>query len=448
RNAILFILLVAAIPVAVAWLHPLLPDEASYWVWSRQMAAGYFDHPPMVAWLVRAGVLILGNTHIGVRLLFVSFCAATGLLTYLLIKELSDERQGLHGLLAGTGALLLGVGGLLAVPDVPLLFFWTLGLYAGIMALKRPAWWIIYGFALGGAMLSKYSGIFLLTVPLAYIFTQRRRFLASGFWWARLGLAVLIFLPNIIWNAGHNWVSYGYQLGHGLGKPWNPSGLLKYIIDAALVNSLLPFIFLIWGTIRATRKIREPSVLALMLSFVMPFVLFWIASARGPAEANWPAPAYISLVILGTIGLGESTRAWPWRASVGFGLAIVALVYVQAIYPFLPVKGDPTENARGWRELAACVQTAREAYPDMAIAAPRYQEAAELSFYLPGNPLVKVANPTGRPNQLTLAYPPDTGENFIFVGEPKGGSETNLILECGGMRHYNVYLAKGYLCRH
>lgn len=446
RNAIIFIGVVAAVRLAVAWVYPLLPDEAYYWVWSRHPATGYFDHPPMVAWLVRAGVVILGNSHIGVRLLFVILSAATGLLTYMLIKELSDKRQGFHGLLAGTGALLLGVGGLLAVPDVPVLFFWTLGLYSGIKALQKPIWWIIYGVALGGAMLSKYSGIFLLTVPLAYIFT-RRGFLASGFWWMGLTVAILMFLPNIIWNAGHGWVSFGYQLGHGLGKPWNPSGLMKYILDAALVNSLLPFVFLIWGAIRAGRRLREPGVLALALSFLVPFVLFWVASARGPAEANWPAPAYISLVILGTIGLGESTRAWPWKASAGFGLALVALVYAQAIYPFLRIKGDPTENARGWRELAVCVQIAREAYPGVTVAAPRYQEAAELSFYLPGNPLVKVVNPEGRPNQLTLAYPADTGENFIFVGEPKGFSETIHVLECKGTRHYNIYLAKGYLCK-
>lgn len=445
RNAIIFILVVAAIRLAVAWFYPLLPDEAYYWVWSRQIAPGYFDHPPMVAWLVKAGVLILGNSHIGARLFFVILSAATGLLTYMLIKELSDERQGFHGLLAGTGALLLGVGGLLAVPDVPLLFFWALGLYAGTKALERPIWWIIYGIALGGAMLSKYSGIFLLTVPLAYTFT-RRGFIASGFWWMGMAVAILMFLPNIIWNAGHGWVSFGYQLGHGLGKPWNPSGLIKYITDAALVNSLLPFMFLIWGAIRALKKIREPGILAVALSFLLPFVLFWVSSARGPAEANWPAPAYISLVILGTIGLGESTRGWPWKASAGFGLAIVALVYAQAIYPFLRIKGDPTENARGWRELAACVQTAREAYPEVPLAAPRYQEAAELSFYLPDNPLVKVANPDGRPNHLTLAYPADTGENLLFIGEPKGFSEATPILECMSKRHYNIYLAKGYLC--
>ncbi len=446
RNAIIFTLVVAAIRMAVAWFYPLLPDEAYYWVWSRQLSMGYFDHPPMVAWLIKMGVMALGNSHVGVRLFFVILSAATGLLTYLLIKDLADERQGFHGLLAGTAALLLGIGGLLAVPDVPLIFFWVLGLFAGIKALKKPAWWLVYGIALGGAMLSKYSGIFLLAAPLAYTLT-RRKFLASGFWWMGLGVAILIFLPNIIWNAGHDWVSFVYQAGHGLGKSWSPSGLIKYILDAALVNSLLPFIFLIWGMIRARRKLMEPSILALTVSFLIPFALFWIASARGPAEANWPAPAYINLVVLGTVGLGELTRTWPWKASIGFGLALVALVYTQAIHPFLPIKGDPTERARGWKELAACVQSEREAYPDMAIAASRYQEAAELSFYLPGNPLVKVANPGGRPNQLTLTHPADTGEDFLFVGEPEGFSETMLILECRGIRHYNMYLAKGYLCK-
>jgi len=447
RNAIIFILVVAAIRVAVAWLYPLLPDEAYYWVWSRDLAAGYFDHPPMVAWLVKAGTLVLGNSHLGVRLPFVLLSCATGLLAFLLIRELSDDRSGFHGLLAGAGVLLLGVGGLLAVPDVPLVFFWALGLFAGIKALKKPVWWIIYGIALGGALLSKYTGAFLLTVPLAYLFTERR-FLRNGFWWLGLAIAILVFLPNIAWNAMHNWVSLGYQLGHGLGKGWNPSGLLKYIVDAVIVNSIFPFIFLVWGAARVTRKPVEPAMLAISLSFWVPFILFWAASVKGSAEANWPAPAYMSLVILGIIGLGGSTRAWPWKVSIGFGLALVALAYIQAIHPFLRVKGDPTERARAWRELAGCVQEARAIYPELPLAAPRYQEASELSFYLPGNPVVKVANPEGRPNHLTLVHPALAGEDFLFVGEPVGFSETERIFECRGQRPYNVYLAKGYLCRH
>lgn len=445
RKAIIFILALAAARAAVAWLYPLLPDEAYYWVWSRELALGYFDHPPMVAWLIKAGTLLLGNSHLGVRFQFIVLSCAASLLVFLLIRDLSDQRNAFHGLLAGSGALLLGIGGLLAVPDVPLIFFWVLGLFAGIKALRKPLWWLVYGIALGGALLSKYSGIFLLTVPMAYILTERR-FLRNGFFWLGLVVAFLAFLPNLIWNATHDWVSLSYQASHGLGKAWKPSWLLKYIVDAALVNSLFPFVFLLWGALRATRKPNDPAVLALSLSFWVPFIFFWAASARGSAEANWPAPAYMSLVILGTLGLGESTRSWAWRASVGFGLALVVLVHAQAVHPFLRVKGDPTANARGWKELAARVQELRERYPDLPLAAPRYQEASELSFYLPGNPLVKVANPAGRPNHITLVCPASPGESFLFVGEPVGFSETELVFEFRGQRPYNVYLAKGYLC--
>ncbi|MEO0191299.1 MAG: glycosyltransferase family 39 protein [candidate division WOR-3 bacterium] len=443
RQAIIFTIILAAIRLAVAHLYPLLPDEAYYWVWSRDLAFGYFDHPPMVGWLVKGGTIFLGNSHLGVRSLFILLSGCAGLLIYLLIRDLSEDRQGFHGLLAGTSALMLGIGGLLAVPDVPLVFFWTLGLLSGIKALKRPGWWLIYGIALGGAMLSKYSGVFLLTVPLAYLFTDRR-FLIKPQWWLGLGVSLAIFLPNIIWNAVHGWVSFAFQLGHGLGKGFNPSGPLKYILDAALVNSVFPFVFLLWGTIRATRKFREPSILALIFSFWVPFLFFWAASLRGHAEANWAAPAYMSLVVLGVLGLGTSTKGWAWKASVVFGLALVGIAYIQAVHPFLRIKGDPTERARGWKELAMCVQSVRETYPELSLAASRYQEASELSFYLPGNPTVRVANPSGRQNQITLVYPPGPGEDFIFVGEPEGFSSAELILECRGLRYYNVYLAKGY----
>jgi 4-amino-4-deoxy-L-arabinose transferase-like glycosyltransferase len=445
RKAIIFVLSLVAVRLAVAWVYPLLPDEAYYWVWSRQPAAGYFDHPPMVAWLIRGGTLLLGNSELGVRLPFVLLSCATSLLVFLLIRDLSGHRNAFHGLLAGSAALLLGVGGLLAVPDVPLLFFWALGLLAGIRALKRGSWWVIYGVALGGALLSKYTAVFLLTLPAAYLFRERKA-LRTGFLGLGLSLAFLLFLPNIIWNATHGWVSLFYQAGHGLGKAWKPSGLLKYIIDAVLVNSLFLFGFLVWGALRGIKRPPDPARLALALSFWVPFLFFWAASAKGSAEANWPAPAYMSLVILGVAGLRESTKGWAWKASVAFGLALVGLVYAQAIRPFLHLKGDPTANARGWRELAYCVQELRKGYPNLILAAPRYQEAAELSFYLPGNPLVKVANPRGRPNQITLTHPAYPGESFLFVGEPVGFSETEKVFEFRGQRPYNVYIAKGYLC--
>src|SRR3981189_3594988 len=74
RNTAFAIQALVALRLVAAAGPPLTFDEAYYWMWSKHLAFGYYDHPPMVALVIRAGTLIAGDTELGVRL--VSFLSA------------------------------------------------------------------------------------------------------------------------------------------------------------------------------------------------------------------------------------------------------------------------------------------------------------------------------------------------------------------------------------
>jgi 4-amino-4-deoxy-L-arabinose transferase-like glycosyltransferase len=153
-----------AIRLLVAASVPLAPDEAYYWVWSRALAPGYFDHPPMVALWIRAGTSLVGETALGVRLLGpLSAAAASWLLFDAAQRLFPGQRAGPPAVLLLNGTLLLGVGTVIVTPDSPLLFFWTATLWAMVRLIDSGAgrWWLVAGVCGGLALDSKYTALLL-----------------------------------------------------------------------------------------------------------------------------------------------------------------------------------------------------------------------------------------------------------------------------------------------
>src|ERR1700691_3767427 len=152
------------IRLLVAFAAPLAPDEAYYWVWSRALAAGYLDHPPMVALWIRAGTALAGPNEIGVRLLGPFSAAAGSLLLYDAAERLfPGRRAGLTAAALLNATLALGAGAVIMTPDTPLLLFWTAALWAGarLACGGAAAWWLAAGLFAGLALDSKYTAAFL-----------------------------------------------------------------------------------------------------------------------------------------------------------------------------------------------------------------------------------------------------------------------------------------------
>ncbi len=196
---------------------PLLPDEAYYWDWSRRLALGYFDHPFIAALVIHATTAIGGVTPAAARAGMVVFGLGTVVLAYRLATLLGGRLAGWLALIAAATCPLYALLSLYAAPDGPLLFLWAATVYATTRAVmtNRGRYWYIAGLMWGLALLSKYVAILLAPSILLYLVLFQRGWLRRREPYLGSLIALLVFSPNLWWNAQHDWVTISFQLGHG-----------------------------------------------------------------------------------------------------------------------------------------------------------------------------------------------------------------------------------------
>src|SRR6201991_4166871 len=234
RNIALTILALVAMRLAAAAWTPLTFDEAYYWMWSKHLAGGYYDHPPMVAVVIQLGTMIAGDTEFGVRLVSILLALPMSWAIYQAAAILFGSRR-----VAASSAILLNVtlmaavGTMIVTPDAPLLVASSLLLFslAKVLQTGRGVWWLAVGAAAGCALLSKYTALFFGPAILIWLVAvpKLRRWFASP--WPYLGglVALAIFAPVILWNADHHWVSFIKQIGRARIEDFRPAFIAELI---------------------------------------------------------------------------------------------------------------------------------------------------------------------------------------------------------------------------
>lgn len=165
RWGIVIVSLLAAalgLRVAAMIMVPLAPEEAYYWMYSQHPSLSYFDHPPMVAWLIGLGAQVFGNTEFGVRVGGALLMLAASGVMYVFGRMWFGRGPALLAALLLQALPVYFGSGLIATMDSALVFFWLVCLLGVSVALRQQAWgWYLAGLGLGGSMLSKYTGVFL-----------------------------------------------------------------------------------------------------------------------------------------------------------------------------------------------------------------------------------------------------------------------------------------------
>jgi hypothetical protein len=414
-----------------AGMVQLLPDEATYWVWSRHLAASYFDHPPMVAYIIRAGTYLLGHNELGVRFMAVLLSTGSILVMLAIARRLfRDERAVLWvGLLWLTSPLLAGIG-LIITPDTPLIFFSICALAFAIGAVdpQNPSpflSWLLFGVFCGLGLLSKYTAILLPGAVFLALLTSptgRNHLRQPGIYVAAL-IALVIFSPVIWWNATHHWASFAFQLRHGTEidpdaeVPISTTArILRRFIDAGTyiggqAGAWTPVLFIISIIVLVVfwRRYRQLSDVdrVLLWTGTVPLVFFglmYIKSHHG--EANWPAFSYFPISLLLVRWMSET---WDKRrvgimklsVQVAFGILIVMHVI------FAPKVTErlvrlPFHVPHMFRE-AVIWRTQGRVIGENALkvglpmVANRHEDAAMTAFYAPGQPEVWAVGIGSRP---------------------------------------------------
>ena len=220
RRVVCGIVLLLFLRFVMAAVMNLSPQEAYYWNYSIHPDLSYLDHPPMVAWVIRAGTLLLGKSEIGVRIGGVALVVVSTWLISALGRLWFSRRAGLWAALLFQLIPAYFIYGVIITPDAPLICFWLLTIYLlSIAVLKdRPSAWYGAGAALGFAMLSKYTAVFLVPSALLFLIADRahRKWLLRKEPYLAFFLSLVIFSPVILWNYQHQWVSFAFQFSRQL----------------------------------------------------------------------------------------------------------------------------------------------------------------------------------------------------------------------------------------
>src|SRR3954471_10771167 len=200
-----------------AGVMELRTDEAYYWTWSKEGALSFLDHPPGIAWLIRFGTTIFGDTNLGVRFGGIVAMLITQLLLADIVRRVThDFRAVVFTVLMPEAALYYGLLMAKVAPDTAMIPFAVAMLWALVRLVEsdNPRWWLAAGLFAGLALLSKFTAAMLAPAVVAFALVPdwRRRWLLSPYPWLAALIAALVFSPVVIWNAQHDWASFKFQL--------------------------------------------------------------------------------------------------------------------------------------------------------------------------------------------------------------------------------------------
>jgi 4-amino-4-deoxy-L-arabinose transferase-like glycosyltransferase len=374
-------------------------DEAQYWAWSRDLAFGYFSKPPLLAWTIAAFDQACGSSEFCVRLASPLFYLGTSLVVYAIADELYGKEAAFWSGLVF--ALLTGVtfSTRIISTDVPLLLFWAVALLAWLKLLAGPDWrWaLVLGIALGLGMLAKYAMAYFLLGMAVAAWGDRgaRAVLLRPQTWLAFALALLILSPNIYWNAANEFATLRHTGENitGTGLRFRPLEALAFFGSQFAVAG--PLVFAAFLVI-LLRMLREPQRRQdrLMLAFAIPplALVFALSFFRG-ANANWAAPALLSLTVLVTAWwLRAGYRAWL-HATLAIGILVQGALLVGDAFAdrihiaALGRNADVYQRSLGWRSFSEAVTRLAQENGAPSVAAEGRAEVAALTYYLRRQPL-------------------------------------------------------------
>jgi hypothetical protein len=279
------------------WLSAVFPvtgDEAYFIYWGVAPALGYYDHPPMVGWLL-AGLLHLSDAPWWLRLPVTILPAIISLLLYGALRRLPGNDAEGRAALAAIGFLLvpIQVWNIFITTDTPLVFwsflsglsFWFAVRSQGSVAMR---WFALSGALLGLAFLSKYFAVLLGITYLAYMVVspsgQRN--------WKGLLVAFLAAMPfvavNLAWNYENCWANLMFNLYNrhdDAGLSWKTP--LLYAVTVLYVLSPMALLGLVRDRAWLGRFRSEPSLRLLVMLGGFPFLLFAMLSLVKQIGLHW-----------------------------------------------------------------------------------------------------------------------------------------------------------------
>ena len=438
----------------------LYVDEAQYWTWAQKLDWGYYSKPPVIAALIALTTAACGDG---------AFCVKSGaLLLYPLVTLLiwATARRLFGGQVAIWSALAflllpgVSLSSLIISTDVPFFLFWTLALYAYLRAIEEPAasengrwtWWLLAGAAAGLGLLTKYTMvIFALSVLLHLALTPAlRRHFRNPRLYAAVVLALLVFAPNLWWNAQNGWPTLRHtedisHLNGEAGLHWNH--LSEFL--GGQFGVMGPVFFAAWLalTLWRPRSWYADERYRFLACFALPFLgLISLQALAGRANANWGAMAYASATIFLVALLLQRGRTTLLAVGLGLNLLLMPIAcHFDAWTHYFVIEQvdksnlsqclrawrkfddcgefltlpDPYKRVRGWAQLGRQAQLLHSQYPNALYLGDSRDVLAELMYYVHPHPLDAVLwNPQHVMDShyaLSTTMDDKLGRDFLYI---------------------------------
>jgi 4-amino-4-deoxy-L-arabinose transferase-like glycosyltransferase len=404
--------------VIYAGVIDLRTDEAYYWTWSKENVLSFLDHPPAIAWFIRFGTAIFGDTNFGVRFAGILAMLITQLLLADIVRRVThDVRAVVFAVLMPEAALYYGLLMAKVSPDVALIPFAVAMMWA-LVRLKGSddaRWWLAAGIFAGLALLSKFTAVMLIPAVAAFMLVPdwRRRWLVSPYPWLAVLIAVVLFLPVLIWNAGHDWASFRFQFVRAAATHELSLRTVGDFIGLqfGLVGFILLPVVLSGVALTAWRGYRQRDAVAILLStaVIVPFAYFFWKSLTLRIGDTWPmfvwpvgfAAAAINIAMLPREGwpawMIKPTVTWA-VAAIASGIAFVILVFLYyTVSPWNFIgRTDPIGGEAGFAQVADRAQAALQKTGATWIATTDYRTYAMLRWHFKDRVPVIQINERGR----------------------------------------------------
>lgn len=305
----------------------LLWDEAYYKIYSDNLAWGYFDHPPMIALLVKISSLFFGG-NLGTRFMTIVLQIGTLILTWELVGAGRTGKSAIiYFFIVGASLTMFSAYGFITTPDAPLLFFTSLFLYGYKRFLLSAGWKevLIISLSIAGLVYSKYQSIIVVGLVILSnpCILRSRRFLIAG-----IG-SVILLIPHIIWQINNDFPTMTYQLiDRSEGFRWKY--FLEYIPNQLAVFN--PFIFGAVIYILIRHQVADLFNRALHLLIIGFIVLFWISSFRGHVEPHWTIACSVPMIVLIISRYAEDKRLAKYvRCVIAPSLVLIFFVRIALV---------------------------------------------------------------------------------------------------------------------
>ncbi len=415
----------------------LTDTEAYYASWSYFPDLSYYDHPPLLAWVLTLAMLI-SKSAFAIRLVAILAAAISGAILYRFTARHFSPRAGYLAVLIITATPVFAFVSFLANPEAVVAPLWLLYLLLLSDLAEHRQWWrpILAGLVMGIAFDAKYTAILLLPVTLAYISILPR----ARHWWRRPALyagglvALLATLPVIIWNVQNGWPSITLHLVERMG----PTQAFVKNAKHFFVGQFFFFHPLLFPMFMATmvmiiRRARRDQRFVLLALASAPVLLFFfgVMTRASDAESHWTLVSYLPLAMGVAVWLDERlddlSRAWQTYARVvlamSAGLALVFFCYTQTpeLLRLLPpsiydAQSDPVNETFGWDHLRAAINTRVAVLgPETVVVGSHNVICGHLLVALDDKPSVYCASPRRTEFDFVERRTPPKNLPFVYV---------------------------------